>query len=141
MTPAGGLVRRLDALRRSAQSPSPLWIEFMPPAEALIELQGHEGPLAHLQRARLLRTAGQTAAATAQLEALPANLPQGLAVCRDELRTELSALVTAPFAVPTGCTRDRFSTSAKGVAHDRTGVVSLRQWLTRTQAWREVLGV
>ncbi len=86
-TPLGD---RLAALRASGlPALAPLWIETLPPEEALPELFGRHEPLCRLQRARLLLLGGRPKAAREILEALK-ELPRGLAALREELLDEAS---------------------------------------------------
>ncbi len=76
---------RLDHLRGLGHDAvAPLWIETLPPHEALEELRGREGPLVRLQEARFLRLLGREDEARAVLEGL-GSLPPGL----EEIRREL----------------------------------------------------
>ncbi len=78
---------RLDHLRGLGHDTvAPLWIETLPPHEALEELRGREGPLVRLQEARFLRLVGREDEARAVLEGL-GSLPPGL----EEIRRELLA--------------------------------------------------
>ena len=76
---------RLDRIRgSSAEALAPLWIEALPPEEALAELKSREGPVFRLQEARFLQLLGRADEARRTLESLEA-LPPGLARLRDRL--------------------------------------------------------
>lgn len=84
---------RLRALREAGDPAlAPLWIEALPPEEALPELFGRTEPLCRLQRARMLLCAGAAGKARDILEGLE-GLPAGLATIRSELLAEAA---TAP---------------------------------------------
>ncbi len=79
------LGERLERLRSAGGEPlAPLWIEALPPDEALAELKGREGAVFRLQEARFLRLLGRAEEAHGILESLDA-LPPGLARLRDRL--------------------------------------------------------
>jgi hypothetical protein len=83
--------QRLRDLRASGDPAlAPLWIEALPPEEALPELFGRTEPLCRLQRARLLLKAGGTGKARDILEGL-SGLPPGLEAIRAELLAETAA--------------------------------------------------
>ncbi len=81
---AAGRLAELRGLGHDALAP--LWIETLPPEEALGELRGREGPLLRLQEARFLKLLGREDEARAVLEGL-GSLPPGL----EEIRRELLA--------------------------------------------------
>jgi hypothetical protein len=62
----------------------PLWIEALPPEEALAEVRNRRGPIFRVQEARFLIDAGQGEAAREVLDRLP-GLPRGLQRLRDGL--------------------------------------------------------
>lgn len=83
--------QRLRDLRESGDSAfAPLWIEALPPEEALPELFGRTEPLCRLQRARLLLRAGGAGKARDILEGLE-GLPPGLEAIRGELLAETAS--------------------------------------------------
>ncbi|MEW6488960.1 MAG: tetratricopeptide repeat protein [Thermodesulfobacteriota bacterium] len=91
--------QRLRDLRESGDSAlAPLWIEALPPEEALPELFGRTEPLCRLQRARLLLRAGGAGKARDILESVEA-LPPGLEAIRAELLAEATS---APAEVEEG---------------------------------------
>ena len=81
MSPEGRLA---DLRGLGCDAVAPLWIETLPPEEALEELRGREGPLSRLQEARFLRLLGREEEARAVLEGL-GDLPPGLEGIRREL--------------------------------------------------------
>ncbi len=79
------LRERLEWLKRSGEAPlAPLWIEALPPEEALAELRGRDGAVFRLQEARFLQRLGRAEEATRILESLEA-LPPGLSRVRERL--------------------------------------------------------
>lgn len=79
------LEQRLSELReRGGPGPSSLWIEALPPDEALGELCGREGGLFRLQEAFFLIQVGRQEEARDILKSL-AELPPGLKPARDDL--------------------------------------------------------
>ncbi len=85
-----GLPERLSRFREEGWEPlAPLWIEPLPPEEALEELRGREGAVFRIQEARFLGMLGRSREARAVLEGLGGPLPPGLAVLRRAVAAEL----------------------------------------------------
>ncbi|NTU59562.1 MAG: hypothetical protein HGA98_00710 [Deltaproteobacteria bacterium] len=125
---------RLRALRKNGlEALAPLWVEQLPPGEALDELRGREGAVFRLQEARFLLDSGRAPEALDVLAA-QADWPPGLAAIRDELTTrarELSpASADAPAveARPGEAARDSFENA-------------LLSWLLSIRGWRGALSV
>ncbi|GAB4270079.1 tetratricopeptide repeat protein [Deferrisoma sp.] len=79
--------KRVTGWRGNA-SLAPLWIETLPPEEALGELRGREGPVFRIQEARFLGLLGRADEAREILAGL-GELPRGLALLRDAVAADL----------------------------------------------------
>lgn len=110
---------RLSALRRGSPACAPLWIEALPAEQALVELEGREGPVFGLQRARFLAELGRAGEASDLLSGL-GDLPAGLAAVRDRLRDSLAG------ALPVRGTSEGLSAPAS----------RLERWLALVRRWR-----
>jgi hypothetical protein len=116
---------RLDLLRESgSQVLAPLWIERLPAAEALRELEGREGALFGVQRVRFLLDLGRTWEARSVLAEL-GELPPGLDRISLELRKELAKLEESG-KLP-DLQRERLE-------------FALQLWLHRVRGWRGAHG-
>ncbi|GAB6062615.1 tetratricopeptide repeat protein [Deferrisoma palaeochoriense] len=83
------LNERLRRFREEGGEPLvPIWIETLPPEEALVELRGREGPVFRIQEARFLGLLGRADEAREVLAGL-GELPRGLALLRDAVAAEL----------------------------------------------------
>jgi len=91
-----GVVDRLSALaEREHPALRALWIDTLPPQEALAELFGRQDDLSLLQKARFLLDLGRGGDAAEVLREL-GDLPAGLAGLRQELVDALEGAETEP---------------------------------------------
>lgn len=167
----GATAQRLAVLRQGGDPAlAPLWIEALPPEEALPELFGRTEPLCRLQRARLLLQAGGRRKAREILEDLQ-GLPAGLEAIRSELLAkavsacgwaEEETLASRTLAELHALQGDRETAAAlyRELLAQKPGDGELRrrlrelagapgarpeaaleQWLERVRRWRRVRGV
>ncbi|NOY44782.1 MAG: tetratricopeptide repeat protein [Deltaproteobacteria bacterium] len=95
-----GLPERLSRFREEGcEALAPLWIEPLPPEEALEALRGREGAVFRIQEARFLGVLGRVDEAQAVLGAL-GELPAGLGRLREAVARELGAQASAAQAGP-----------------------------------------
>ncbi|WP_025323250.1 tetratricopeptide repeat protein [Deferrisoma camini] len=91
---------RLSRFREEGREPlAPLWIEALPPEEALEELRGREGAVFRIQEARFLGMLGRVGEAQAVLGGL-GELPAGLGRLREAVARELGPDATEAQAAP-----------------------------------------
>jgi hypothetical protein len=108
--------RRLRDLGAEAPVVAPLWIETLPPEEALAAARAREGAVFRLQEADALLALGRSADAAAMLAGL-GPLPQGLSALRERLSDRAGPVASAP---PPPAGRE----------------TELRRWLERVRSWR-----
>ncbi len=165
------LRERLERLKRSGGDVlAPLWIETLPPEQALAELKGREGAVFRLQEARFLQLLGRADEARRTLESLEA-LPPGLARVRDRLRSGTDAgpqrpEVPAPELPVSRKLAELYASQGDRAAaadvyrrlleqnpgdepararlrelEGEPAVAALQAWLERVREWRRALGV
>ena len=135
----GAAKQRLHLLQgRGNAEVDSLFVETLAPLEALERLGSRDDLLAGVQRVVALKTVGRQGDALELHRRLFDMLPRGLAAVAERVASEWSleqerVRVMPPLSL---------WKSPPGRGGDGAeGVMRLTQWLTRVQAWREVLGV
>lgn len=91
------MISQLSIVKNSPTLAS-LWIETLPPDEALLELKDRQGEVFRVQEAKFLADLGRFSEASDVLDALGL-LPHGLAEIKAELLAEFSAVSSPEAAV------------------------------------------